>query len=135
MSENQELYHYGVLGMKWGVRRGKAEQAYGKAKKKLAKLDARVEKRAAKLDKATDRYDRVTTNMFVANRAVKTAKAQRKLDRATRKYKQAVMKGTKWCNAMEKTFAETNIKFDKEVIDSGKRYAEIREARRISRLG
>ena len=135
MSDNQELYHYGVLGMKWGVRRGKTTQAYDKAKKKLKKLDDKVAKRADKLDKATDRYDRVTSNTFVVNRAARTAKAERKLARATRKYKQAVMKGTSWYNSMEKTFAKTDIKFDQEVINSGKAYAEIRNSRRISRLG
>ena len=70
---DHELYHYGVLGMKWGVRRGKAAQAYDRSKKKLKKLDAKVEKRAAQLDKATDRYDRITSNTFVMNRQVRTA--------------------------------------------------------------
>lgn len=28
---NNELYHYGVVGMKWGVRRGNSAQAYEKS--------------------------------------------------------------------------------------------------------
>ena len=34
-----ELYHYGVLGMKWGIRRGNSANAYANASKKLTKLD------------------------------------------------------------------------------------------------
>lgn len=38
-----ELYHYGVLGMKWGVRRDRSG-TINKAYKKLSKLDNNVEK-------------------------------------------------------------------------------------------
>lgn len=131
---NHELYHYGVLGMKWGVRRGKTSQAYDRAKKKLKKLDAKVEKRAAKLDKVTASFDRVSTGRFVTNRSKREASLGRKLARATRNYKKAVMKGSNWYDSMEKTFAKTDVKFDSEVVASGKAYMEIRNARRINRL-
>ena len=36
-----ELRHYGVLGMKWGVRRN-SSKTYAKASKKLSKLDKKV---------------------------------------------------------------------------------------------
>lgn len=135
MDNNQELYHYGVLGMKWGVRRGKADQAYGKAKKKLDKLDTKVEKRAARLDRAIDRYDRVTSSAFSTSTGRRALRAKRKLDKATIRYKKAIKKGSDWYKSMEKTFANTSIKFDQDVIDSGKNYAEIRNARRMNRLG
>ena len=40
--EQNELMHYGVIGMKWGVRRGNVAQAYSKATAKRKKLDNRV---------------------------------------------------------------------------------------------
>lgn len=43
MTEN-ELMHYGVLGMKWGVRKDRGE-AIGKAYKKLGALDADIDKK------------------------------------------------------------------------------------------
>lgn len=40
--EQNELMHYGVLGMKWGVHRGNVSTAYGKATAKRKKLENRV---------------------------------------------------------------------------------------------
>ena len=42
-ASDEELYHYGVMGMKWDVRKNPA-QAYEKASKKMTKLNNRVEK-------------------------------------------------------------------------------------------
>ena len=53
MMNDNELMHYGVLGMKWGVHRGRVAQSYGKAVAKRNKLDKRVEVAKAKAQKAT----------------------------------------------------------------------------------
>ena len=51
--EQNELMHYGVIGMKWGVHRGNVAQAYAKATSKRKKLDNRVVQAKKAYDKAT----------------------------------------------------------------------------------
>lgn len=51
--EQNELMHYGVLGMKWGVHKGNVAQAYSKASTKRKKLDNRVVQAKKAYDKST----------------------------------------------------------------------------------
>ena len=62
---NDELMHYGVLGMKWGVHRGHASKAYGKASKKLNKLENKVDKAEQKADKAMYKADKRSYGFFL----------------------------------------------------------------------
>ena len=97
------LEHYGVLGMKWGVRHDR-RGAYQKATRKRDKLQAKAEKKQAKADSARQKARKTRYGITDAgrtvweNRQIKAGRKQRKADRATRK-------AEKWINAMEKTFA------------------------------
>ena len=51
--EQNELMHYGVLGMKWDVHRGNVSTSYGKATAKRKKLENRVVQAKKAYDKAT----------------------------------------------------------------------------------
>lgn len=125
-----ELYHYGVIGMKWGVRRGKTAKAYGKASKKLAKLGAKVEKRTTKFNKASEKAEDYATRTFASpNKRAKTAQKARK---ASRKLVAAELKAKRWFDAMEKTFKNTNVSMSKEQIDAGRRYTETINERKKS---
>ena len=109
--KNDELKHYGVLGMKWGVHRAtkqysaattKAERTkaadklnthMGKASKKLNKYYTKTNK---KLDKAIrKRYG------FFGNR--------RKYTKAKSKAERTAYKGDKWYKNMTKTFSKQTI--------------------------
>ena len=70
---SSELYHYGVLGMKWGIHRGRTEQAYAKASKKLSKLDEKVDKAEAKARKRKGQADATAASILGTRRRVEKA--------------------------------------------------------------
>lgn len=68
MSDNY-LIHYGVLGMKWGIRKGNYSTTFVKASKKADKLKN-------KADSKTTEY-----NNYVAKNSVKLAKSKAKMNK------------------------------------------------------
>lgn len=109
-----ELKHYGVVGMKWGVRKN-PQKAYEKASKKLSRIDKKLEKQKAKTEKRT----RQSRERFVF-RDVYANSAQWH----GRKYLKNAKKAEKWVKQMDKTFASTSIDVTSEQYAIGKKYAE-----------
>lgn len=138
------LEHYGVLGMKWGVRKN-PDKAYTKASAKLKKLDA-------KLVKARDRQHRLETKTKKKQASAvtklsyadtkrkqdnamksirKAAKAQARANKATAKADRRLKKALKWHARMESTFKDvklTNIR--QEDVELGERYIQMKFQRR-----
>ena len=117
-----ELYHYGVLGMKWGIRKGRTEQAYTKASKKLNKLDRKVNKAEAKALKTRAKADAKMGSLFYSEK--KARKAEFKAERKAAKVTKRLRRAQRWYKSMEKIFANTDIKFTQEQIAMGQRYMD-----------
>ena len=117
---NGELYHYGVLGMKWGVRRGSASKAYAKASKKLSKMDAKINKSQRKANKKLAKAQRAAYGWSTRS----AEKTKWKAGRAQYKTDKKMKKAAKWINKMEETFKDTDVKMSKSQIDLGKHYAQ-----------
>lgn len=74
-----ELCHYGVLGMKWGVKKNRAG-TIDKAYNKLGKLDISVEKKTKKATKAAIKTGTGVSKKY-AKLKMKNDKAQSKADK------------------------------------------------------
>ena len=137
-----DIKHYGVLGMKWGVRRAnkhystattKEERAKAskklsshmeKASKKLNKLDSKIAKKHAKAEKAYDKYTKVAgrSAFFRSESTIRNKK--RKFKTADARYANSINKADRWYNNMEKVFKETPLSTTKQQQAMGKKYTD-----------
>lgn len=117
-----ELKHYGVLGMRWGIRKGRASQAYSKGVKKLKKLD----KESNRLERKSAHMDYQSSKKMARGNIEKGMKLQGKAKKLHYKSVKLQNKGKKFYKKMEKEFANVDMStINQADIDYGKRYANI----------
>ena len=119
---SEELCHYGVIGMKWGVRRNPSK-AYAKAVRKKHKIDAKSAKlgvKGAKMQlEATKKMSKATSMSTMKD----GLKAQAKANKKTLKSEKLQKKGVKWSKKMDQTFASYSItRIPNGNVTSGKNF-------------
>ena len=126
MYYENELCHYGVPGMKWGVRRGQYSKAYAKAVRKRQKLEDRSAKLQVKANKKLLKYSKYLTKARTSKKVVYAHKIQAKGLKLSLKSAKLKRKALKWQKQMDKVFAGYDIKtVPKKTIRSGKDFVDI----------
>lgn len=108
--ETYELYHYGVKGMRWGIRKNPSK-AFIKASKKANRLTKRADKAHKKSIKAIEKRTRAEKRWsgwgLQSNRGLLNATKQ--AARWSRKTYKRTNKANKWLKKMRKAFSQVKV--------------------------
>jgi len=115
---NEYLAHYGVLGMKWGVRHD-PQRAYTKASKKVNRYKKRIEKNDSKAARNVNRA--ITKSAGIFRSEQKANKYINRSNKFKRRSLRTAYKADKWIKRMEKEFSKQSVvSLDQSVLDFGR---------------
>lgn len=126
-----ELEHYGRLGMKWGQHIFGKEKAYSMSVERLKKLDTKIQKRQAKAAKYAlksakkeEKANLALTNKSSERRKAKSLKYKRKSARQNYKVVKTTKKAKQWVNNMNEYFSDMTLdSISAEDIAIGRQYS------------
>ena len=105
--DEEYLAHYGVIGMKWGIRHD-PKRAYSRASKKYTKLKNKADKKTYKAKQATAH----TPSRLMRITDVGVARYDRKMRRINAKNASAAraqLKAERWLKNMEREFSKIQV--------------------------
>jgi hypothetical protein len=121
---NDDIRHYGVIGMKWGVRRGNYSKTYAKSSKKLKKLDEKAAKKRLESAKLAKKALAKEANATSEKQYRKAREKQFKANKLNLKSAKLQKKAMKFEKQMAKSFANVKIKdIEQKDLELGKKYA------------
>lgn len=126
--EPNSLEHYGVIGMKWGVRKN-PDRVYQKAGDKLKKIDRKAQRQSSTAQKKMEKAWRKNNSAqrAIVFKGVKKWRAAGQTNRTIKSYAKAqatLSKGMRWQRSMSSVLKGKKItKLDPETERIGKKYA------------
>lgn len=145
-NSSNELKHYGVIGMRWGVRRyrNKYGNTSDKAKAHLQKhlkrasgtlkrYDKKYDKLSRKAGKYYDKADRKAASLIGSQKGVR--KALKKANKAQARANVVARKGEKYYRNMEKYFTSNTINMTAEDRKLGETFINDRRDMNRARYG